>query len=156
MKKYSFSVLYSLIALGVLLMLFHFSGQNATISNGLSGRITAKIFELFHYEYTAQELESLNLVIRKMAHFTLFFLLGFGLTGAIRGIKPSWAVPLAIVFGAGCAMCDEFHQYFVQGRSASMYDVLLDSCGVIVGTFACYGLHKIWLLRKKQKKERRE
>lgn len=39
----------------------------------------------------------------------------------------------SIVFGAGHAVTDELHQLFVSGRSARIFDVGIDTLGVITG-----------------------
>lgn len=46
------------------------------------------------------------------------------------------------------AVSDELHQYFVPGRNASVWDVLLDGVGVICGVFAVAGITV--LIRRKQ------
>lgn len=146
MSRNRLAIVYGLIVCGVLFALFHFSGQNTEVSNGLSGMLAAKVFSLFRYAYTAQELDALNLLLRKMAHFTLFFLLGFGLTGTIRSFVRGHPLLAAILMGLLFAVMDESHQYFVQGRNASIGDVLLDSCGVAVGGLVCCGLARLWRL----------
>ena len=45
----------------------------------------------------------------------------------------------------GCllyASSDEFHQIFVSGRTASVKDVLIDTCGSIVGILSYYFIFK--------------
>lgn len=39
----------------------------------------------------------------------------------------------SLAFGAFYAGTDEFHQYFVPGRSARLFDVGIDSLGVMTG-----------------------
>jgi VanZ family protein len=82
--------------------------------------------------------ETLNLMhgfIRKMAHFTEYFifsvLLLHGLRGKDRGWKLRWAI-WAVVIAAGYASLDEFHQAFVPSRHASPWDALLDTTGAAV------------------------
>jgi len=65
--------------------------------------------------------------IRKLAHFTEFFILG----SAISRLK--WAVGWAVLLILAYAISDEFHQYFVPGRQASWVDVLIDTVGGILG-----------------------
>jgi hypothetical protein len=70
-------------------------------------------------------------LIRKAAHFTnyavLFWLL---IRGPMAG-RPYVALGLCVAY----AMLDEGHQIFVPGRTASLYDVALDSSGALFGRF---------------------
>ncbi|MGH7987123.1 MAG: VanZ family protein [Candidatus Binataceae bacterium] len=69
--------------------------------------------------------------IRKCAHFTnyavLFWLL---IRGPMRG-RPYTALALCVCY----ALLDEAHQIFVPGRTASLYDVALDSTGALFSRF---------------------
>ena len=117
MKKRGF--IYGLLVVGILFVMFRFSGQNTDVSNGLSSRLAEQILSFFSPRYTGRDLHTVNLVIRKIAHFVLYALLGIGLAGLIRNLWPKRVLLLVVVFGALAAMLDESHQYFVQGRSAS-------------------------------------
>ena len=41
---------------------------------------------------------------------------------------------------------DEFHQLFINGRSGSFRDVLIDTIGILLGTY----LYKILVIKKKK------
>jgi VanZ family protein len=70
-------------------------------------------------------------MIRKLAHFTnyaiLFWLL---IRGPLEG-RPYVALGCCIIY----AFLDEGHQIFVPGRTASLYDVALDSSGALFSRF---------------------
>ena len=70
-------------------------------------------------------------LIRKTAHFcnyaALFWLL---IRGPMAG-RPYAALALCVAY----AMLDEGHQIFVPGRTASLYDVALDSSGALFSRF---------------------
>ena len=52
------------------------------------------------------------------------------------------------------AITDEFHQYFIPGRSAEIRDVLIDSSGALTGIlFVIIVLAIIKIIKKKIKKE---
>ncbi|MFA5173796.1 MAG: VanZ family protein [Candidatus Pacearchaeota archaeon] len=65
-------------------------------------------------------------------HFVIFFIFSlFFLISAIKGKKISnfiWF--LIIIILILYAVLDEFHQYFVPGRSCSLRDVITDSLGI--------------------------
>ena len=76
-------------------------------------------------------LDLANTLIRKAAHFTeygvLFWLL---IRGPMRH-RPLVAMAICVAY----ALTDEGHQIFVAGRTASMFDVALDSSGAMFSGF---------------------
>ena len=76
--------------------------------------------------------EVVNRLLRKLAHFTLYFLLGCGLTGLLRARENALPALIAVPIGLLCAALDELHQSVVPGRGPGVRDVVLDTCGVIV------------------------
>jgi VanZ family protein len=69
-----------------------------------------------------------------VGHFVGYAVLGFLLYRAFNGGLESWnrrAAGLAILTGFLYAVSDELHQLFVPGREAEVYDVMVDSGGVI-------------------------
>ena len=120
-----------------------FSSQGSAVSNGLSKGILYEIFAFFHIEITPESVKMGNFLIRKAAHFTVYFVLGLGLCGLFHGqtkVRP-W-IP-ALLVGAAFAATDEFHQLFT-GRTAMVRDVLLDSCGVAAGCGVSSALWRKW------------
>jgi VanZ family protein len=71
-------------------------------------------------------------IIRKCGHLTEYFIFGLLVLRAIRagrpGMRLAWALA-AIGIVAAYASSDEYHQSFVPGRAASIYDVMLDTTG---------------------------
>lgn len=147
------TVLHLLMVVGVLMLQYAFSAQPAEISGSISGGLAEQLMSIFGQQGNAQLVEQWDVILRKLAHFTLYFLLGYGLMGTVRSKKPIWAFSIAIGIGAICAACDEFHQNFVEGRGPSIRDVLLDSAGVIVGAFVCYGVIRLWRRRKSRRNQ---
>lgn len=68
-----------------------------------------------------------DLVLRKLAHFGEFGILGWLLLRALSD------VPAAMLAGASYALTDEVHQIFVSGRQGSPVDWLIDTAGVVAG-----------------------
>jgi len=84
----------------------------------------------------------------KLAHLTEFGILSYLTARAFRfsGIRALasrylWITP---IFGLLYAISDEWHQLFVKGRQASVYDIAADFIGVLLGT-----LLFAFLLRRK-------
>lgn len=125
-------------------MIFFFSAQSGEKSGQMSGSVTQWILEHTVHDFQsmsaaqqAQLYSTVGLVIRKLAHFSEFSLLGFFLMLHIRqiwmciAVRRPWLWAWAI--GALYAVTDELHQMFVGGRGPAVTDVLIDSCGVVFG-----------------------
>ncbi|GED79957.1 integral membrane protein [Amylolactobacillus amylotrophicus DSM 20534] len=77
----------------------------------------------------------LEFILRKLAHFASYFLMGaFFYYGLRRLIKHNF-FPALIIWLAmtGLAAFDEYHQAITGGRTPSVHDVMLDSFGAVVG-----------------------
>jgi VanZ family protein len=68
-----------------------------------------------------------DLVLRKIAHFSEYGVLGLLLVRALG------REPLAVAVGIAYAASDELHQHFVAGRHAAFRDVAIDAAGVLAG-----------------------
>ncbi|HEV2171687.1 MAG TPA: VanZ family protein [Candidatus Binatus sp.] len=72
-----------------------------------------------------------HMLTRKAAHFTEYGILFWLLVRGPMAQRPYLALMLCIVY----ALTDEGHQVFVPGRTASLYDVALDSSGALFSHF---------------------
>ncbi len=79
--------------------------------------------------------------VRKLAHFTEFFILG-GLLYLDTGLLGRPSLPLSLGVGLLAAGADEYLQTFIPGRSGELRDVLLDLLGVAVGAAAALLLRR--------------
>ncbi|MFW6074200.1 MAG: VanZ family protein [Chloroflexota bacterium] len=66
-----------------------------------------------------------------IGHFSLYFVLTVLLAVAFSGaLRPNaWAIFAAAVAASFYGISDEFHQAFVPGRSATLFDVIVDASG---------------------------
>lgn len=76
--------------------------------------------------------DSLNFVIRKFAHVTVFGLLAIFFYFVFTKNRYLWAWICTTIY----AGTDEFHQSLVVGRTPSIYDVMLDSFGAAIALLA--------------------
>lgn len=130
-------------AIIMMCLIFSFSGQDADTSSELSFQVGIKVFsvanETFDKGWSSQKIEQLSeasqYYIRKTAHFTEYLILAITVAFPLYvfGIRGLWLVILAGSFCIAFAGLDEYHQSFVAGRSPQKKDVLIDSCGVIIG-----------------------
>ena len=110
-------------------ILFIFSTSIFTAAQ--TSRIIEPILRWFLPGASAATIGLMHMMIRKAAHFTnygiLFWLL---IRGPLYG-RPYTALALCVCY----AFLDEGHQIFVPGRTASLYDVALDSSGALFCRF---------------------
>ena len=130
------------LLLVILWMIFIFvmSSFDATSSSNQSNFIVDIITSIINIK----DIGLLSLIIRKLAHFTEYFILGILVTNFITRYdkKIIIAILLCIIY----ATSDEIHQIFVPGRSCQIIDIMIDSLGSIMGIY----LYK--LITKKCKK----
>ena len=146
-------ILFWTLAIGWIAVLFFFSGQNAVESGRLSGWLTNFVRGIFPFNrIPAGELEH---VLRKLAHFSIFALEGFLLCLAVTESfgNLSAGAPLSVIACTALAAANELHQIFSEGRSCEGRDVLIDSCGGLLGVAAAALL--IWLLRRRKRARRK-
>ena len=136
-------ILFIVMLLATLYIIFGFSSQDGEQSGNLSLKVTNFIVEMFskvknmdlalrmHY------IERLHPIIRKLAHFSIYCLVGFSVLGfwCTFDIKNKYKLLWSILLGVSYAASDEFHQSFVPGRGPSIRDVCIDSAGVLTGIF---------------------
>ncbi|MBQ6986300.1 MAG: VanZ family protein [Oscillibacter sp.] len=115
-----------------ILSTFFFSSQDAETSGSLSLLVLNFILSVCP-PLSALGVPFLHHFIRKLAHFTLYCVLGVGLRGLYTYQRRFPAVPGVVAAGVLFAALDEFHQRFSAGRAPGISDVLLDTCGVAVG-----------------------
>ena len=130
------------LLLVILWMIFIFvmSSFDATSSSNQSNFIVDIITSIINIK----DIGLLSLIIRKLAHFIEYFILGILVINFITRYdkKIIIAILLCIIY----ATSDEIHQIFVTGRSCQITDIMIDSLGSIMGIY----LYK--LITKKCKK----
>ncbi len=121
-------------------LIFFFSSQTAEVSSKTSSGITQKIAEFIAYITNLGNAEEITLaihtVIRKAAHFTLFFMLSLSVANSVFQLFSTEKLKLFIITSGFClfyAITDEIHQMFVPGRAAMIKDVVIDLSGAMIG-----------------------
>lgn len=116
-----------------MITVFCFSNQQGETSGSTSGKVIKAILKIFTKDVSEQKIQKLQLPIRKLAHFTIFAI------GGVLAIMllNQYNIPLIqkIMYSqliiTAYAATDEFHQRFIPGRTASIWDVLIDSAGAL-------------------------
>ncbi|ARC84774.1 vanZ like family protein [Clostridium argentinense CDC 2741] len=90
-----------------------------------------------------------NFIIRKLGHFTEYFILYVLFYNVLKEyFKFKSSILLSIVFVFLYSCSDEFHQLFVIGRDGSIKDVILDTSGGMIGMLIVYIKNKIEYVSK--------
>lgn len=158
-KRYS----YFILALLWMIIIFRFSADPASDSSKKSlgiGYVVADLFVGGFDTWTPEEqevyVEGIEYPIRKSGHAVEYSILGFLCMGLAASFadkgKLLWLVGAAWSGSALYAATDEFHQFFVPGRSCQFTDVCLDSVGAAVGIIVFFLLRRLFCgkLIKKQ------
>ena len=132
-------------------IIFGFSSQNGEQSGGISRKITEVILEKSNrYNNLKKEekepiLHRTESIIRKMAHFSIYAVIGILLMGLLctYKIKNKWKIVITIGIGMLYAISDEFHQSFSPGRTPKITDVYIDTLGVFLGVLLILLIVKI-------------
>ena len=156
-------ILTTALTLTLMIMIFDFSTQTADQSDHTSGFISNAIIPMLYPNFNSESPErkqeiydSVQFVVRKCAHFSEYTLLGFMIILCLqswfghRTKRRNILFLTALAIGVIYAGTDEWHQMLIDGRSGQWSDVLLDSSGVLFGSFL--GNRLICLIDRKETK----
>lgn len=132
-----------LLALAVAVLIFSMSSQSSSKSSATSGSIISAVAGLLNRNFDEMTLseqtdyiQSFQFIVRKAAHFSVYALLSFFLSSGFLtfyNLKKQWRLLFAYLIAVLYAVSDEIHQFFVPGRSCELRDVIIDSCGALLG-----------------------
>lgn len=136
-----------------MIVIFSFSSADANKSTGTSDKVITTMIEIkdkiTNNETPNNEKEIIvknsSFYIRKLAHITEYLNLGFLMFNLLKQYSVTniyYAIGLSILYSC----TDEFHQLFISGRSGSIRDVLIDSIGILIGTY----LYKLLFIKNKE------
>jgi len=110
-------------------IIFIMSSFNSIDSSNQSNFIVNIIADIFNISNT----EIISLTIRKLAHFTEYFILGLLMANMLKyyNRKEYIGIIICVIY----AISDEMHQLFVSGRSCQILDMLIDTIGSSAGIF---------------------
>lgn len=94
-------------------------------------------------------------VVRKLAHFTEYTILGLLLSLTVHSYvrKPKKTLLLSLALGAVVPICDELIQLFPEGRSCEVRDMLIDFSGVAFAALIVFLIISIKEKRTEKKGE---
>ena len=136
-----------------MIVIFSVSSADANKSTGTSDKVITTMIEIkdkiTNNETPNNEKEIIvknsSFYIRKIAHITEYLILGFLMFNLLKQYSVTniyYAIGLSILYSC----TDEFHQLFINGRSGSIRDVLIDTIGILIGTY----LYKLLFIKNKE------
>ena len=136
-----------------MIVIFSFSSADANKSTGTSDKVITTMIKIkdkiTNNETPNNEKEIIvknsSFYIRKIAHITEYLILGFLIFNLLKQYSVTniyYAIGLSILYSC----TDEFHQLFINGRSGSIRDVLIDSIGILIGTY----LYKLLFIKNNE------
>lgn len=145
--------------------IFQFSNQNAQISGNTSGKVVDWIADIIpsiktldEEEKTRVKEEIMQPIIRKLAHFSIYALLGFLIMGLTCTYKGTFyqKVLFSVLLSCCYAISDEIHQLFISGRSGQITDVFIDTAGALTGAIILMLIIKCYRRITKKQRERQK
>lgn len=143
-------LLYSLLIIWMIII-FMFSNQKSDESASSSSRLIdfgIKIYEkVSNTKMNIEKIEEIHKIlsfpIRKLAHVTIYLILGIITCNIVLLYKLDLKniLLIGILFCMMYAISDEIHQLFVSGREGKILDVILDTCGSIFGILLTYTIY---------------
>jgi len=119
-----------------MIIIFYFSHQpvneSSELSEGISKPVVEKLESIIKINIDEDKFDYL---IRKLAHFTEYMILGIlvYMASSKNNIPRNNTALWCIIFCALYAISDEVHQAFVPGRGPRVLDVIIDTAGSITG-----------------------
>ncbi|MEM1484911.1 VanZ family protein [Oscillospiraceae bacterium PP1C4] len=129
-------VVFTVSTAATIVFIFADSAKIGEISGGKSALVTAWVNEILAKQGTG--IRFTEHIIRKLAHFAEYALLGFWLMLTLRVFTKriishiSWQ----LFGGLPVSVMDESLQIFIPGRAGMLRDVVIDFAGVVAG-LAC-------------------
>ena len=149
-------IIFAILTITTFVIIFIFSSQNGEKSGSTSRGFTKKIIEILQLDKNLSEsekedlIENSQFVISKLAHFTIYTIAGINIYGFVNTyeIKKKNKILGALILGIIYAITDEIHQMFSGGRTPSIRDIFIDSCGVLFGICIFLVINKVIKIRK--------
>ena len=127
MKK-QLSIILVLIWMIIIFIMSSFNAEDSANQSNFIVNIISNILNI-------ENVRLLSLIIRKLAHFTEYLILGTLVINMFTKNNAKKTYLLSILLCIIYAISDEIHQLFVPGRACQIKDILIDSVGSITGIY---------------------
>lgn len=128
-----------------MMFIYYLSSQSATISSDVSFKITDVVYQLLNHVFDNLKIETLDSFIRNLAHFTMYFILGFLLLNALQynNLHKRYNLIITLLICIPYSISDEIHQIYVPGRAFQISDIVIDIVGSFTGIWGYQTLIKL-------------
>lgn len=137
MKK-QLSIILVLIWMIIIFIMSSFNAEDSANQSNYIVNIISNVLNI-------NNIELLNLIIRKLAHYIEYLILGILVINMFIKNNIPQSYLISIIFCVIYAISDEIHQFLIPGRACQIKDILIDSIGSITGIY----LYKLISKRKK-------
>ena len=145
-------VILIILLIGTFSIIFGFSSQDSEKSSGISRKVTEiitnpiKSIQEKPEQEKEQILSRIESVVRKIAHFSIYTVVGFLLMALFSTYKLEEMnrFSYSLIIGVVYASSDEIHQCFTPGRGPQITDVIIDTMGVLLGILLVMLVIKIY------------
>ena len=145
-------------------VIFGFSSANGEKSSSQSHNVTQSVVRIVDKDYVMPEKpepksidQIFDTVVRKAAHTCVYAVLGILMYLTVKTLTLAgntyWGAKLSIPLSILVAIGDEYNQTLTEGRSGRLYDVVIDSVGIVIGTVLCIAVIK-YVMEKRRQKQR--
>lgn len=145
-------VILIILLIGTFSIIFGFSSQDSEKSSGISRKVTEiitnpiKSIQEKPEQEKEQILSRIESVVRKIAHFSIYTVVGFLLMALFSTYKLEEMnrFSYSLIIGVVYASSDEIHQCFTPGRGPQVTDIIIDTMGVLLGILLVMLVIKIY------------
>ena len=150
-------IIYTTLLIIWMIVIFMFSNATAQTSQKTSDNVAKTVIEtaakVTHKEVTKEQKEKMikdtRFYVRKLAHFTLYFILGVLIYLTLTSYNINKRIIVySILFCFIYAISDEAHQLFRNGRSSKVLDIIIDTTGSVTGIVIINIINKKIMRRK--------
>lgn len=131
-----------------MLVIFYMSSCNGESSGNMSSGLLMTIARFLNISDVASFINDYSFLIRKLAHFSEYFILGILMYINIKQISTK-SILISIILCILYAISDEIHQIFVSDRVFAFFDIMIDSLGSFTGVCFTNLIMKLCFQEKK-------
>lgn len=152
MKKNIIRIILYILLFITFFIIFGFSSQDGEKSGGVSQKVTTAVlnsvpqYKQLETNEKQKVFHRTESVIRKIAHFSIYAVVGALLMGitSTYNISNKNRIIISLVVGVIYAGLDEIHQSFSPGRTPKFTDVYIDTLGISLGIIVILLVIKIY------------
>lgn len=144
-------IIFAFLILIWMITIFMFSNEDGDSSQETSDVITNFIAGI--NKNLENNKETISFFIRKLAHFSIYFVGGILLFEFYNAFEISYKKTfcLGALTGILYACFDEIHQLFISGRNGQLMDVYIDSAGIIIALIIMILINKLIRFERNKK-----